>query len=106
MNHGPKDPSAKDQGAFCVSYDTAEDLKKEVHKYMCLVAFHGEIPPVEGLEIKEIKSGKVITTFYKGSYSSIPVAYAMIKKEIQEKKYKVNGPPFEMYLNNPYEVQD
>jgi len=55
---------------------------------------------------KEVTGGKAIIARYKGPYEQVGIAYAGIYSRLKEQNKTADGPPFEVYLNDPLLVND
>jgi effector-binding domain-containing protein len=56
--------------------------------------------------VREITGGKAIIAHYKGPYEQIAIAYAAVANRLKEHNMIADGPPFEVYLNDPMLVSD
>ena len=57
------------------------------------------------IEVRNLKSLKVVSLVHKGSYESIGEAYEKILKYIRENQLRILGPMMDIYLNDPNTVQ-
>lgn len=55
---------------------------------------------------REIAGGKAIIAHYKGPYEQVGIAYTAVSGRLKEQNKIADGPPFEVYLNDPMLVSD
>ena len=55
---------------------------------------------------KTIAGGDAIVAHYKGPYEQMGIAYQEVTRWIKDNNKKVNGLPFEVYLNDPATVKN
>jgi effector-binding domain-containing protein len=58
------------------------------------------------VRFKKTNGGKVIIAHFQGPYSEIRKAYQEILNFMKAKNKEADGPPFEVYLNDPSSVKD
>ena len=50
--------------------------------------------------------GKILTLIYKGPYACLHEAWSWIGAYAEERKFSIAGPPRELYLNDPSEIEE
>jgi effector-binding domain-containing protein len=58
------------------------------------------------IKLKEISAGNAVVAHYHGPYDQIGIAYTAIYDWLRQQNKSANGPPFEVYLNDPMSVKD
>jgi effector-binding domain-containing protein len=58
------------------------------------------------IEFKILAGGKMIIAHFQGPYNEVKLAYKEIQNFMKAQNKEANGPPFEVYLNNPSAVKD
>jgi effector-binding domain-containing protein len=61
-------------------------------------------PNKEGLGVKYLEAKYVASVLHKGPYEKVEDTYKSLSLWIENKKIIVNGPPEELYYNNPEKV--
>jgi effector-binding domain-containing protein len=60
----------------------------------------------EGVGLEEIPGGMVVTTLHEGPYSAMEGTYAALEAWMAANGKRPNGPPREVYLNDPMSVPE
>jgi len=60
-----------------------------------------EIKAPEGVSIRSLSGGKVVSIMHKGPYEQLGRSYERITSHLKEKNYKVVAPPREVYIKGP-----
>ncbi|MDP4216556.1 MAG: GyrI-like domain-containing protein, partial [Bacteroidota bacterium] len=53
-----------------------------------------------------LRSGNAIVAHYQGPYDQIGPAYTALFNRLKQQNKMADGPPFEVYLNDPMSVKD
>lgn len=60
----------------------------------------------DGLTLRRFEGGKAATAVHVGPYDELGMAYREVEVWIDKQSLKTANPPFDIYLNDPSEVQD
>jgi DNA-binding transcriptional MerR regulator/DNA gyrase inhibitor GyrI len=86
---------------FNLYYDEAfkeEDADVET----CIPVREGrEIKTAQGISIRSLRGGKVVSIVHKGPYDQLGRSYEAIAAYLKDKGYKVAAPPREIYIKGP-----
>lgn len=88
-----------------VYYNSPEEVKEEDLKWGIGFPVSKDSKVQEPLKMGEFKYKKIAEYLYVGPYEKSEGAYNKIFKHINDKGYKVIGPFFESYLNDPSQVK-
>ena len=58
-------------------------------------------PGADGLGVKKLDAVKVASTMYEGPYENIEPVYIALNTWVGDNNYEVDGPPKELYYNDP-----
>ncbi len=61
-------------------------------------------PDEQGLGVKRVGAVQVAATMHKGPYEEIEGTYRALMAWVAENGYEINGPPEELYFNDPAEM--
>jgi effector-binding domain-containing protein len=67
-----------------------------------------ELEPVDvvGLTLRRLPGGRVAATVHVGPYDELGTAYRELEVWMGKQGLTPSGPPFDIYLNDPSEVED
>lgn len=88
-----------------VYYNSPKEVKEEELKWGIGLPVLNDLKVQEPLKIGDFKYKKIAEYLYIGPYEKSEGAYNKIFKYIKDKGYKIVGPFFESYLNNPSQVK-
>lgn len=60
----------------------------------------------DGLEFREFPGGKAATTLHEGPYDELGIAWQELRRWMATHGHVTAAPPFDVYLNDPGEVED
>jgi effector-binding domain-containing protein len=66
----------------------------------------GHSNPPDGLSRRRFEGGRAATVLHVGPYDQLGPAYRKLEAWIQQQSMEPAGPPFDVYLNDPNEVND
>ena len=66
----------------------------------------GRIVIDEEYELKKLAGGKAVTILHTGPYYQIGIAWDQVMQYIEKNKLIIQGPPREVYLNDPNQVPE
>ncbi|MGB5818233.1 MAG: SRPBCC family protein [Saonia sp.] len=85
---------------------TRWDEEKGETDFMVGVFLNKDLPTAEGMQQMNLPKGEVVTISKFGNYGiGNEEAHMVINKHIQENKLTINGPIYEMYVNDPTVVK-
>jgi effector-binding domain-containing protein len=58
--------------------------------------------PPEGIRVRRLQGGKVVSTVHEGPYDAIAPVYAALSTWVPAHGHQFAGPPRELYLNDPH----
>lgn len=91
-------------GAPLVVYHDEIDQETDGEIEMC-VPVAGPLEGEGDVRVIELEGGPTATTVHRGPYNEIGPAYHTLAGWIQEHGHELAGPPREIYLNDPQEVE-
>jgi len=65
------------------------------------VSLETELEPTEGLNILELPAGKAATLIHYGNYNTTGTSWDALMNYVLSNKLEMNGPAYEVYLNDP-----
>lgn len=85
---------------------TKWDEEKGETDFMVGVFLYKDLTPAEGMQQMDLRKGSVVTISKFGNYGTGNAeAHAAITEYIQDNELTVNGPVYEMYMNDPTTVK-
>jgi effector-binding domain-containing protein len=61
----------------------------------------GEVPARDGVSLRVIPGGKIVSLVHQGPYDQLGRSYEKVCAYLRQKNYTVAGPPREIYLKGP-----
>ena len=68
------------------------------------VAGAGTLP--DDLARRSFPGGRVARTLHVGPYDELGMAYREIEQWMEKGGYRTSAPPYDIYLNDPHEIED
>ena len=62
--------------------------------------------PRDGIVVREFPGGQAAVTLHRGPYDELGMAYRGIEQWMAGSGYRTSAPPYDVYLNDPHEVDD
>jgi effector-binding domain-containing protein len=65
-----------------------------------------DVPAEDGFEVHEMEGGRAATALHVGPYDELGIAWEELRKWFAAQGHKTAGQPYDVYLNDPSEVDD
>jgi effector-binding domain-containing protein len=72
----------------------------------CCVPVAGVTEAPHGLYLRAFPGGRVARTLHVGPYEELGMAYRELEVWVDQQGLTTSAPPFDVYLNDPHEVED
>jgi effector-binding domain-containing protein len=75
-------------------------------KLEACVPVSGTPEPRDGIVVREFPGGQAAVAMHRGPYDELGMAYREIEQWMEKGGYRTTAPPYDVYLNDPQEVDD
>jgi effector-binding domain-containing protein len=66
----------------------------------------GSVRPEGDLEVHDMEGGRAVTALHVGPYDELGIAWDEVSKWVAARGHKTSAQPYDVYLNDPSEVDD
>ena len=82
------------------------EMDEDVWKLEVCVPVSAAVAAPEGLTHRRFEGGKMASALHVGPYDELGMAYRELEVWMDRQALRPSGPPFDIYLNDPSEVED